>query len=112
MNSNISNNRSFCYDFITEDWTKKDWALNLLPLGGVASVAYEIGSACLCARDQTAKISQDFFKSPIRITLKKIAQCLWVPIVICGALKLVCLTITACWNRYFPPAINPDFRGF
>jgi len=99
-------NRSFYYDSITEGWTKKDWALNLLPLGGVASVAYEIGSACLCARDQTAKISQDFFKSPIQTTFKKIAQCLWVPIVICGALKLVYPIVTACWDRCFHPEVT------
>ena len=103
---NISNNRSFYNDSITEGWTKKDWALNLLPLGGVACVAYEIGSACVSTRDQTAKISQNFFKSPIQTTLKKMAQCLWVPIVICGALKLVCLIVTACWERCFPPTHN------
>jgi hypothetical protein len=102
----INNNRSFFRDSITDDWAKKDWALNLIPLGGIASVAYEIGSACLSSRDRTAKISEDFFKSPIQTTLKKIAQCLWVPIVVCGVLKLVCFIVKACWNRCFPPANN------
>ncbi len=88
-------------------WTKKDWTLNLIPLGDIASVAYEIGSACLSSRNRTAKISGDFFKSPIPTTLKKIAQCLWVPIVVCRrALKLVCLIVNACWNRCFPPTSN------
>jgi hypothetical protein len=96
----------FYNDSITDSWTKKDWVLNLLPLGGIASVAYEIGSACLSVRDRTTKISQDFFKSPIRTTIKKIAQCLWVPIVICGALKLVYLIVFACWDRCFPPVNN------
>ena len=91
--------RSFYIDSITEGWTKKDWALNLIPLGGIASVAYEIGSAYLPSRNRTAKISEDFFKSPIQTTIKKIAQCLWVPIVVCEALKLVCLIVNACWNR-------------
>jgi hypothetical protein len=100
----ISNNRSFFRDTITDGWTKKDWALNLIPLGGIASVAYEIGSACLSSRDRAAKISKDFFKSPIQTTLKKIAQCLWVPTIVCGALKLVCLIVNACWNRCFPRA--------
>jgi len=104
----ISNNRSFFHDTITDDWTKKDWALNLIPLGGIASVAYEIGSASLSSRDRTAKISEDFFKSPIQTTIKKIAQCLWVPIAVCGALKLICFTIKACWNRCFPP-VAKDF---
>jgi hypothetical protein len=103
---NINKIRSFYQESITEGWTKKDWALNLLPLGGIISVAYEIGSACLSNRDHPAKISQDFFKSPIRTSLKKIAQCLWVPIVICGALKLVSLIVNACWDRCFPPANN------
>lgn len=102
----INNNRPFFRDSITDGWTKKDWALNLIPLGGIASVAYEIGSACLSSRDRTAKISEDFFKSPIQTTLKKIAQCLWVPIVACGVLKLVCFIVKACWNRCFPPANN------
>ncbi|CCB86379.1 putative uncharacterized protein [Parachlamydia acanthamoebae UV-7] len=102
----INNNRPFFRDFITDGWTKKDWALNLIPLRGIASVAYEIGSACLSSRDRTAKISEDFFKSPIQTTLKKIAQCLWVPIVACGVLKLVCFIVKACWNRCFPPANN------
>lgn len=102
----INNNRPFFCDSITDGWTKKDWALNLIPLGGIASVAYEIGSACLSSRDRTAKISEDFFKSPIQTTLKKIAQCLWVPIVACGVLKLVCFIVKACWNRCFPPANN------
>lgn len=102
----INNNRPFFRDFITDGWTKKDWALNLIPLGGIASVAYEIGSACLSSRDRTAKISEDFFKSPIQSTLKKIAQCLWVPIVVCGSLKLVYFIVNACWNRCFPPANN------
>ena len=102
----INNNRPFFRDSITDGWTKKDWALNLIPLGGIASVAYEIGSACLSSRDRTAKISEDFFKSPIQTTLKKIAQCLWVPIVVCGVLKLVCFIVKACWNRCFPPANN------
>ena len=103
---NINKNRSFYNDSITDSWTKKDWALNLLPLGGIVSVAFEIGSACLSAKDRTAKISEDFFKSPIQTTLKKIAQCLWVPIIVCGALKLVCLIVTACWNRCFPASNN------
>ena len=103
----ISNDRPFFRDSITDGWTKKDWALNLIPLGGFASVAYEIGSACLSSRDPTAKISEDFFKSPIQTTLKKIAQCLWVPIVVCGALKLVCFIVNACWNRCFPHADKP-----
>lgn len=90
-------------DFITEGWTNKDWALNLLPLGGIACVAYEIGSACLCANDQTTEISQDFLESPILTTIKKIAQCLWIPIVICGAVKLISILVTACWNQCFPP---------
>ncbi len=94
------------YNCITEDWTKKDWALNLLPLGGIASVTYEIGSACLSSRARTTKISQDFFKSPIPTTLKKLAQCLWAPIVICGVFKLICMIVTACWNHCFPPANN------
>lgn len=102
----INNNRPFFRDSITDGWTKKDWALNLIPLGGIASVAYEIGLACLSSRDRTAKISEDFFKSPIQTTLKKIAQCLWVPIVACGVLKLVCFIVKACWNRCFPPANN------
>jgi hypothetical protein len=102
----INNNRPFFRDSITDGWTKKDWALNLIPLGGIASVAYEIGSACLSSRDRTAKISEDFFKSPIQTTLKKIAQCLWVPIVVCGVLKLVCFIVKACWNRCFPLANN------
>jgi F-box-like len=46
----INNNRPFFRDSITDGWTKKDWALNLIPLGGIASVAYEIGSACLSPR--------------------------------------------------------------
>jgi len=29
---NIGNNRSFFCDSMTEGWTKKDWALNLIPL--------------------------------------------------------------------------------
>ncbi len=103
---NINNNRSFFCDSITDGWTKKDWALNLIPLGGIASVAYEIGSACLSSRDRTAKISEDFFKSPIQTTIKKIAQCLWVPIVVYGSLKLVCFIVKTCWNRCFPPANN------
>jgi hypothetical protein len=98
---NIHNNRFDC--FITEDWNKKDWIVNLIPLGGIASVAYEIGSACLSSKERTAKIADDFFKSPIQTILKKTAQCLWLPIVICGALKLVCFSINACWNRCFPP---------
>ena len=102
----ISNNRLFFRDIITDGWTKKDWALNLIPLGGIASVAYEIGSACLSSRDRTVKISEDFFKSPVQTTLKKIAQCLWVPIAVCGVLKLVCFIVKACWNRCFPPANN------
>jgi len=102
----INNNRPFFRDSITDGWTKKDWALNLIPLGGIASVAYEIGSACLSSKDRTSKISEDFFKSPIQSTLKKIAQCLWVPIVACGVLKLVCFIVKACWNRCFPPANN------
>ena len=102
----INNNRPFVRDSIREKKKKKDWALNLIPLGGIASVAYEIGSACLSSRDRTAKISEDFFKSPIQTTIKKIAQCLWVPIVVCGALKLVCLIVNACWNRCFPLADN------
>ena len=102
----INNNRPFFRDSITDGWTKKDWALNLIPLGGIAFVAYEIGSACLSSRDRTAKISEDFFKSPIQTTLKKIAQCLWVPIVACGVLKLVCFIVKDCWNRCFPPANN------
>lgn len=102
MNNNINNSRSFFCDFITEDWTKKDWFLNLLPLGGFASVAYEIGSACLTTRDQTAKISREFFKSPIKTSIKKLAQCLWVPIVVCGALKMVAMIVKACWNKCFP----------
>lgn len=100
----INNNRPFFRDSITDGWTKKDWALNLTPLGGIASVAYEIGSACLSSRDRTAKISENFFRSPIQTTIKKIAQCLWVPIVACGALKLVCFIVKACWNRCFPSA--------
>jgi hypothetical protein len=100
----INNNRPFFRDSITDDWTKKDWALNLIPLGGIASVAYEIGSACLSSRDRTAKISEDFFKSPIQTTLKKIAQCFWVPIIAYGVLKLVCFIVKACWNRCFPSA--------
>jgi len=103
---NINYARSFYNDPITEGWSKKDWALNLIPLGGIASVAYEIGSACLPSRDRTSKISEEFFKSPIPTTIKKIAQCLWVPILICGAFKLVCLIVTACWDRCFPPANN------
>jgi hypothetical protein len=102
-----SNNRLSYNDF-TEGWTKKDWALNLLPLGGIASVVYEVGSACLCAGDQTSKISQDFSKSPIRTTLKKMAQCLWIPTVIYGAFKLVCFIVTVCWNRCFPPVQECD----
>ena len=105
----ISSNRLFCSDFITEGWTEKDWALNLLPLGGVASVAYEIGYP-LCTRDRTTKISQDFFKSPILTTIKKMAQCLWVPIVICGARKLVSLTVNACWNNCFPLLTYPKAK--
>lgn len=95
----ININRPFFLDFITDGWTKKDWALNLIPMGGIASVAYEIGSACLSPKDRTAKISEDFFKSPIQTTLKKIAQCLWVPIITRGVLKLVCFIVKACWNR-------------
>ncbi len=104
-----NNNRPFFRDSITDGWTKKDWALNLIPLGGIASVAYEIGSACLSSRERTAKISENFFKSPIQTTIKKIAQCLWIPIVVCGALKLVCLIVKACWNRCFidPRAKDP-----
>ena len=105
----INSNNPFFHDSITDGWTKKEWALNLIPLGGVASVAYEIGSACLSSRERNAKISEDFFKSPIQTTLEKIAQCLWVPIVACGALKLVCFIIKACWNRCFPP-VNSRLR--
>lgn len=85
---------------------KKEWALNLIPFGGIASVVYEIGSACLSSTDRNAKISEDFFKSPIPTIFKKIAQCLWIPIVFCGALKLVCVIVNACWNRCFPAANN------
>lgn len=99
-------NRAFFPDSITEGWRKKDWVLNLLPLGGIASVTYEIGSTYLSSKDRTAKISADFFKSPIQTTLKKIAQCFWVPIVVCGALKLVSLIVNACWNRCFAPINN------
>ena len=102
----INNNSPFFRDSITDGWTKKDWALNLIPLGGIASVAYEIGSACFSSRVRTAKISEDFFKSPIQTTIKKIAQCLWVPIVVYGSLKLVCFIVKTCWNRCFPPANN------
>ena len=102
----INNNSPFFRDSITDGWTKKDWALNLIPLGGIASVAYEIGSACFSSRVHTAKISEDFFKSPIQTTIKKIAQCLWVPIVVYGSLKLVCFIVKTCWNRCFPPANN------
>ncbi|MBA3286375.1 MAG: hypothetical protein H0U27_15125, partial [Nitrosopumilus sp.] len=63
----IRNNSSF-FSEITENWKQNDWVLNLIPLGGIASVTYEIGSACL-ASDRTAKISEDFFKSPIQTTL-------------------------------------------
>ncbi len=101
-----NNNRPFFRDSITDGWTKKDWALNLIPLGGIASVAYEIGSACLSSRERTAKISENFFKSPIQTTIKKIAQCLWVPIVVYGSLKLVCFIVKTCWNRCFPPSNN------
>ena len=76
--------------------------LNLLPLRGIDSVAYEIGSACLSSRDRTAKISEIFFKSPIQITFKKIAEC----IVVYRVLKLVCFIVKVCWNRPFPP-IDP-----
>lgn len=103
---NINNNRPLFRDSITDGWTKKDWVVNLIPLGGIASVAYEIGSACLSSRERTAKISEDFFKSPIQTTLKKIAQCLWVPIVVCGSLKRVSFIVKACLNRCFPPANN------
>jgi len=104
---NINNNSPLFCDSLTDSWTKKDWALNLIPLGGVASVVYEIGPACLSSRKRTAKISEDFFKFPVQTTFKKIAQCLWVPIVACGALKLVCFIIKACWNRCFPAARDP-----
>jgi hypothetical protein len=57
-----SNNRSFFCDSITDGWTKKDWVLNLIPLEGITSVAYEIGSACLSYRERTAKVLEDFFK--------------------------------------------------
>lgn len=67
----INNNRPFFRDSITDGWTKKDWALNLIPLGGIASVAYEIGSACLSSRDRTAKISEDFSNHPFRLLSKK-----------------------------------------
>jgi hypothetical protein len=75
----ISNNKLFFCNSIPDGWTKKEWALNLIPLGSIAFVAYEIGSACLSSKERTAKISEDFFKSPIQTTIKKIAQCLWVP---------------------------------
>lgn len=109
-NTNTNNNKPFCWDF-SEDWTKKDWIINLIPFGGAASVAYEIGSACLSTRDQTAKISREFFKSPIKTSLKKLAQCLWVPIVVCGALKMVAMIVKACWNKCFPKKKVLDLKS-
>lgn len=90
---NVDNNRSFNYDFSTQGYS---------PLGGIVSVAYEIGFAS----NQTDQIAQDFFKAPILTTFKKIAQWLWVPIVLCGTLKLTCLIVNACWYRCFPPTNN------
>jgi hypothetical protein len=52
------------------------------------------------------KSHKTFLNHPFRPPSKKIVQCLWVPIVICGALKLVCLIVTASWDRCFPPASN------
>jgi hypothetical protein len=101
---NINNNRSFYNNFILEGRIT-DWVINLLSLREIAFVAYEIGAACLSSF-QTTKISQKFLKSPIRISIKKITQWLWVPIVIFGALKLVCLIIIACWYRCFPHTKN------
>ena len=97
----VNNNSPFFRDSITDGWTKKYWALNLIPLGGIASVAYEIRSACFSSR-----FAEDFFKSPLQTTTKKIAQCLWVPIVVYGSLKLVCFIVKTCWNRCFPLANN------
>lgn len=102
----LCDNRSFFRDSITDGWTKKDWALNLIPLGGIVSVAYEIGSTYLSSREHPAKISEDLFKPPMQIALKKIAQCLWVPIVACGVFKLVCFIVKACWKRCFPHVNN------
>lgn len=107
---NPINTGFFFHDSFTEGWTKKKWVLNLIPLGGCISVVYEIGAACLFPKDHTAKISEDFFKSPFQTAVKKTAQCLWAPVVTCAVLKVVCFIVEACWNRYSPPA-NDRFRG-
>lgn len=78
---------------------------------GVASVAYEIGSVYLNTSDKTTKISRDFLKSPIQFTFKKVAQFLWVPIVICGILKVLSIIVTSCWNRYFPLIKDPTVKN-